>query len=330
MKNKRCPSSLTIFTGILLLASLTGCIEFDTDKEEKTPGTVYKPIWYPGLYWVYTFTTPEFQQIVSKMVVAADDGINHLVGISTLLDAQRHAVLNFNPVLGRVRMEDMAVYEKGVPQVILSFPLKERKIWNFSLLDVENFTAEVKKIWAADLASGERTVLVEVEALAASGERMHYVYDSEAMWLRSLNFTSSDGETKLEMKLVSYGDGFSGTVYFVRGRDLYNGDYTSTVGEPVVEIYDSFVDTGHPRYGAFDNLIYFLEVKTDQDGSGSLYLRDHTGESALTRSFGPNTEESSLGTIPSSSGNWTVEINLQGNAHLRLRVAGGIVYSWDV
>jgi len=321
--------SLSIFLLFLALA-MAGCLDSNGDDDD-VPSTVEKPDWLPGRNWVYTFQTPEFDQLASTLVVAPDDGTNHQVGISTITDARRHAVLNFNPILGRVKMDDMAIYEKGEPQILFSFPLKKDSSWSFSLLDVEGFDAVVTDFDSADLPGTGKTTLVSVEAVAPTGEMLLYVYDTEAGWLRSLEFVDSQGEVALEMTLVSFGEGFSGEVYFVRGKDLYDEEYTSTAGSPVLEVYDSFVDSGHENYGDFDNLIYFLEVDSTGGGSGSVNLKDHTEESGLFRPFGSGSTISDLGTVPSSSGNWTVEINLEGNVGIfRMRIAGGLEYSWTV
>ena len=329
MKTRMTFLPLTI-TLLLLVSGMAGCIDFGDDGGDgSVPSTVHKPDWQPGKNWVYTFQTPEFDQLVSTLVVAPDDGTNHQIGISTLTDARRHAVLNFNPILGRVKMDDMAIYEKGEPQLLFSFPLKKDSSWSFSLLDVEGFDAMVTDIDSADLPGTGKTTLVSVEAVAPSGEMLLYVYDTEAGWLRSLEFMDSLGEVALEMTLVSFGDDFSGEVYFVRGKDLYDGEHTSTAGSPVVEVYDSFVDSGHEKYGDFDNLIYFLEVVAGGGASGSVNLKDHTEESGLFRAFGEGSI-STLGTVPSSSGNWTLEINLEGNVDFRMRIAGGLEYIWTV
>jgi len=320
--------TLSIFL-LLLVPAMAGCLDDNGGDDDDVPSVIEKPDWQPGRNWLYTFNTPEFDQLASTLVVAPDDGTNHQVGIPTITDARRHAVLNFNPILGRVKMDDMAIYEKGEPQLLFSFPLKEDSSWSFSLLDVEGFNAVVTDIDSADLPGTGKTTLVHVEALAPSGERLLYAYDTEAGWLRSLEFMDPLGESLLRMDLVSFGMDFSGEVYFVRGKDLYDEEYTSSAGSPVLEVYDSFVDSGHENYGDFDNLIYFLEVVAGGGASGSVNLKDHTEESGFFRAFGEGTI-GDLGTVPSSSGNWTLEINLEGNVDFRMRIAGGLEYSWNV
>jgi len=314
---------------ILLAAALTGCVGPDSD-EDSAPSQINAPVWNVGHYWIYTFSTPDIQNTVCRMVVAPDDGTNHLVGAASLYEAQLHAVLNFNPVLGRVKLGDYSVYEKGKPQPLFSFPLKEGKAWNYSFLDVDRWDAKVTSIQRADIPGSGKTNLAYISATGSGGEKLDYIYDSSAGWLRSMTFVDSVGTTRLQMTMVSCGEGYNGTVYFIRAGDLFDREYTSTPGSPVADVYDTFVDQGHPKYGPWDHLIYFLNIDTKDNSGGSVAFRDHAGETAFQRTIGPDTNENTLGSIPSESGNWTVVTNLDGNAYLRVRIAGGITYSWDV
>lgn len=313
---------------LVIAILIVGCIEPRSGDKE---GGVYigPPTWIEGEYWVYTFSTPDIQDVVSRLVVAGDDGTNYLVGVASLYDAQLHAVLNFNPVLGRVTMDTFSLYEKGIPQPIFSFPLSVGKRWTFSLMDVESFQATVTEVRKVSIPDYGKTTLAYISALGSNGARLEYVYDSEAKWIRSMTFVDDREETQLVMTLVSHGYGFLGRVYFIRARDLFDGEYTSTATSPVVEVYDSFVNQGHPTYGPFDSLVYFLNIDTGSDATGSIALKDHTSRTAFQRLIGPDTEENTLGSIPSESGNWTVSVTLSGDAYLRIRVAGGIKYVWD-
>ena len=314
---------------LLLSTAFAGCLDENGDDDEQdTPRTIERPEWEPGLNWLYTFTTPEFDEMASRLVVAGNDGTNYQVGVVSQTDAQRHAVLNFNPILGRVSMEEFGIYENGIPQTILSFPLEKDKSWSFDLLDVEDFDAVVTDITNADLAGGGETVLVTVEARAPGGHTLDYIYDTEAGWLRSFVHRNAAGEVQLEMTLVSSAEDYQGRVYFIRASDLYDGSYASSAGDPVFQVNDTFVNAGHPS-GDFDDLIYYGEVET-QDGGGNVHLRDYTGDSHYSETYSSDTTKSTMGTVRSSSGDWTVQISLEGSATLRFRIAGGINYFWDV
>ena len=59
-----------------------------------------------------------------------------MVGISSEKEAQRHAVVNHNPFLGRVTFDQLSVYENGEPQRVFNFPWGTRfpvEVLSFSL-----------------------------------------------------------------------------------------------------------------------------------------------------------------------------------------------------
>ncbi len=309
----------TIFTGYL-----------ENSEYSSIPSEISAPNWEYGKYWTYSFKTPEIEDVISRIVVASDDGTDYLTGVASRLDAQRHAVLNYNPMLGRITMDNFSVYEKGIPQPLFSFPLRKNSQWTFSMFDVEEFKARVISIRSVDLPTSGHTILVNIEATAPSGELLTYSYDSSANWIRSLVFEDFSGNVLLDMTLVSYGMGFVGEVYFVRARDLFNEVYTSERGSPAIDLYNSFLDQGHPDWGEWDYLVYYYEVITEENSGGTLTVADPLSKEAMKRVFGPNTFESTLGTIPSESGEWKVTVVLGGESYLRLRIAGGIEYIWTV
>jgi len=46
--------------------------------------------------------------------------------------------------------------------------------------------------------------------------------------------------------------------------------------------------------------------------------------------FSPGNSKNELGTVMGTSGNWTLEISLSGDADVRIRIAGAIEYSYAV
>ena len=311
--------------GFLIGGSIfTGIIEIS--DQGNPPSEINQPTWKSGRYWTYSFKTPEIDDVVSRIVVAAIDGAEYQVGVSSKTDAQRHGVLNYNPMLGRVGMEDLAVYESGTPQTLFKFPLKKGKEWTFTLFGIQDFKAHVNNIRTADLPDEGITYIVDIVATSESGERLIYSYDSKAKWIHSLRLDGSNEEPQIEMNLVSYGKGFSGEVFFVRGVDLFDKIYSA----PDFETQNTLVQ-GHPEWGPFESLIYHFEVMTQDGSGGTLVLKDPSSQiEAMRRVFGPNFMERSLGTIPSPSEELSIQVSLVGNADLRLRIAGGIEYIWTV
>lgn len=307
--------------GAALLTGYVGYLESSAVPEE-----VSAPTWGKGQYWTYSFKTPEIEDVVSRVVVAGVSDENYDVGVASRIDAQRHGVLNFNPMLGRITVEELSVFEKGIPQPLFSFPLKEKKEWTFSMFDINDFKAKVVSIKKVDLPSSGETVLVEISASSPEGHSLTYSYDRSAEWINSLVHKDKSGEPQLEMNLISHGSGFAGSVYFVRGVDLIKHEYSS----PVVDVQNTLIE-GHEDWGPFDQIIYYFEVLTEANSGGTLVIKDPTSAvEAMRRVFGPNTFESSLGTIPSDSEQLSVSISLTGDAYLNLRIAGGIEYSWVV
>ena len=77
-------------------------------------------------------------------------------------------------------------------------------------------------------------------------------------------------------------------------------------------------------------IVYYLEADIGSSGSGELVLRDHEGTEVLVETFSPGTNQHIMGTVAGSSGNWTLEISLSGNADVRARIAGAIQYTYSV
>jgi hypothetical protein len=316
---------MVFIVGVILGAALlTGVIEYSSF--DSPPDEIKLPKWEDGRFWTYSFKTPEIEDVVSRMVVASSTESEYNVGVSSRVDAQRHGVLNYNPMLGRVVKEDLGVYESGIPQSLFSFPLKRGKQWSFSMFGLTEFSAMVKDIRIADLPDGGTTVIVDIEAKSSGNQRILYTYDSKAKWVGYLTYESASSEPLIEMNLISYGKGFSGSVFFVRGVDLFDAEYTA----PDAEIQNTLV-FGHPQWGPFDSLIYYFEISTGSSSSGTLIIKDPTSpDEALRRLFGSNLFESSLGTIPSPSEELTTQVVLTGEVNLKLRIAGGIEYVWNI
>jgi len=306
------------FVAILLGTTLGGCIGnrlFSTD-ENSTPIT--SPIWTKGDFWEYSIRTPGLEISTTMVVSIDDDDTDYYIGTGSLEDAKRHAVLNYNPAIGRVQMSNFAIYEKNIPQLLLDFPLKKDKEWTFGLYGKEQFNTIVTEV------QENRANMV---ATSSDGARIDYTFDKEARWLSNFTFTDSNGETILEMELANYGKGFTGNSYFCRGGDLYDEEFTG----PEVSVYDTiYINEGHERYGDWNYIIYFLEADIGSSGGGEIVLRDHLETDILVKTLSPGTNMNEMGTVGGSSGNWTFEISLSGDAEVRMRIAGAIQYTYAV
>jgi len=325
---------LTLLLALLLSTSaLAGCLDRDNGEDEEPPTSVAAPEWQIGQWWDYSYTIPEEENIGFKLVVASIDGENYWVGADDEHTAEYHAVLNFNPVLGRVDLDEFSIYEGGEKQKLLDFPLTVGKEWSFALLGIENFDARVTKIEKAnELVDFERheTTLVYIEATGTGAEKLNYIYDSRAGWLRAFHLTDAADNHLVSIDLTSnYGTEYKGWVYFVKAMDLFDETY-QTQGSAEFENDDTFDSHGHPTAGEFHNYIYYLQYESGGGSSGSITLRDHEGVEAYNENFGSNEHNDIKGAIPVESGEWTVSVSLEGTTWMRMRIAGGIYYPWEL
>ena len=321
--------SIILLLICLLLSAFSGCLDDENNgDDDDIPTSIPAPTWEPGKFWVYAFTTPDEIDIATRMVVAQDDGTNHQVGTANMDEAMRHAVLNYNPLLGRVELNNFSVYENGELQTLFQFPLTKDSSWSFSFLGVEGWEARVESITRTTIPATGSTIIVDIRATAPGGEVMDYSFDVAAGWVHLMRAYNVDGSTLVNMTLVSHGSGHTGEAYFIRARDLLDESYSSP--PPVVELYDTFLDSGHPTDGDFDRLIIYLNIQAGGGSSGSLTLRDHSSAIGYNFIINEDSNGNHIDDIEDQSGEWTLEVNLEGSTSVRIRIAGGIWNIWTV
>ena len=310
---------------LMLTISLAGCINDEGSSTaggigDTTEDELALPDWQIGDEWLYTFITPEFGEDSARLVVADirdDDGL-FMLGISSEGEAQRHAVINHNPFLGRVTMDGLSVYENGEPQPVFNFPWAVGNTWNFRLLG-QDWSASTDNIY-----DGE----VTVSATSDDGHTLDYVFSGRQGFLTSFVWTSDEGVDNLRMLLNQKKTGYSGDVFFYRAGDLHDNMYE----ENDQELYGTFLDDGYSANEAWDTLVWYLDVEIGEPGSGSLTINDPQGGSPLTRAWGAGaTEKGSFGTIPSNSGEHTITATVRGDgSYVHLKVAGALVRTWSL
>ena len=215
---------------LMLSLSLAGCLEGPTLDSDglgnTTEDELRLPVWEIGHQWLYTFITPEFGEDSARLVVAdvrTDDGL-FMLGISSEGEAQRHAVINHNPFLGRVTMDGLSVYENGEPQAVFNFPWAVGNTWQFRLLG-QDWTASTDNIY-----DGE----VTVSATSSEDHTLGYVFSGREGFIKSLQWTDNEGVERLEMNLNQKKTGYTGDVFFYRAGDIHDSLYV----ENDQEIYD--------------------------------------------------------------------------------------------
>ena len=284
----------------------------DEDKE--------LPVWSVGDSWLYTFQTPQFGEDSARLVVAEIDEENgeYLLGISSEREAQRHAVINHNPFLGRLTMNGLSVYENGEPQSVFYFPWEQDSTWSFTLFD---------HVWSAKVTNMYQKE-ISVSATSEQNHVLEYTFHAGYQFITQLTWSDEEAVTQLDMRLNEFKQEYSGDVYFHRARDLLDSTYTSTDNE----VYDSFFDSGHPDGSDWDVLVWYIDAEIANGGQGTLGMKDRTGASPLVRAWGSGaTEKGAIGTIPSNTGEYTLTLQLRGDeSYLHLRVAGAISFEWTL
>lgn len=310
---------------LLLAGTAAGCTGgvFGGDEE---PAEIGVPTWSVGDWWQYAYELPGLPEVTSRLVVTEHDAPGGLyqIGLTSRVEAQRHAVLNHNPFLGRVTTDSLRVYENGVAQPVLNFPIEDGDRWTFDLLGVAGWQAQVTSVSGSE---GRERVTIEAEA---GPQSLIYVFDAERGFLQRLEWTTN-GDLNLRYTLVDSGSDHIGECFFLRAEDLYENTWSSSSGDPEIELRDTFFDAGHPRDGAFDELIYHLtaEVADEVDAAGALTLRDRGSSALLDRTWQAGEQETgTVGTVPSNTGEYSLTVALTGLSEVHLILAGGIEYSW--
>ena len=227
-----------MLVALMVSLSLAGCLEGPTvdsgGQGNTTADELVLPAWDVGDQWLYTFSTPQFGEDSARLVVAEvseDDGLYRL-GISSEREAQRHAVINHNPFLGRITMDALSVYEQGEAQLVFNFPWEVGQTWTFTLLG-QAWTAETTSIYNG---------VADVVAQSDEGHRLTYGFSGREGFLESLVWTDSDSVEQLRMTLNQAKSGYEGDVHFYQARDLLDSMYEQNDND----LYDSFLDSGHP------------------------------------------------------------------------------------
>ena len=162
------------------------------------------------------------------------------------MEAQRHAVINHNPFLGRVTIDALSVYENGDAQPVFNFPWTEGETWEFTLLG-ENWMAET---------TGSINGKVIVEATSDSGHSMEYHFDGKHGFIDYFVWMDQDDELQFRMSLTNTGSDYTGEVWFIRATDLKDRLFEGPLDG---EVTDTFVDSGHPSVIDCNYYVFYID-----------------------------------------------------------------------
>ena len=209
-----------LLTALMLSLSLAGCLnsgDITSSAGNTTADEIDLPVWEIGDQWLYSFVTPQFGEDSARLVVAEiDDGEQeYLLGISSEREAQRHAVINHNPFLGRITIDGLSVFEEGEPQQVFNFPWENGQQWSFNLFGI-SWDAETINIYNG---------VANVVATSDDGQQLEYEFSGRKGFIESLVWTNDTGVEQLRMTLNLNKKGYDGDVFFYRARDLMDKRY---------------------------------------------------------------------------------------------------------
>jgi len=173
---------------LMLSLSLAGCLDggdVPSSIGDTTADEIDLPVWEIGDQWLYSFVTPQFGEDSARLVVAEiDDGEQqYLLGISSEREAQRHAVINHNPFLGRITIDGLSVFEEGEVQQVFNFPWEKSQQWSFNLFGI-SWDAETINIYNG---------VANVVATSDDGQRLQYEFSGRKGFIESLVWTNDTG-----------------------------------------------------------------------------------------------------------------------------------------
>jgi len=207
----------------------------DSSDRERS---VEVPTWQKSEYW--TFSVKSFygeNSVIDLVCYDISDG-NYYIGSNSREHALVHAVYNTNPMLGRMTIDNLDVYENGVPKSLYQFPLKDGSQWKSTLYE-KDLNANAKLI--------DNDQQIKIIAVAEDGFTLIYNYVPELNWFSTFNIIDEEGREIFSLELIEHNYNYQGTVYFMRATDLYTtSNLAASDGD--------FSVSGHSKYGDFDFL----------------------------------------------------------------------------
>lgn len=318
-------SKLSVYI-VLVLMMCSGCLGSTSQNNNINDSKTVVPEWNIGDWWMYTFTTPEFGDVTTRLVVTendAEDNSSYMLGITNQLESHRHALLNFNPFLGRITHSNLSVYENGVPQPVFSFPLEVNNVWSFDLFGYNEWNAQVVLI-----SDG----VTKIIAAHSEGGIIEYFFDDDIGFISKFTWKDSAGVVNMDMMWSGQkGDNYEGDAYFVRAYDFRNEIYEGNDGE----VFESnFLNNGHPSDGDFDHLYIYLDVEITSSATshGSFTIKDYSGISPKVETWNAGTsEKGSISVIPSQTGEYTLSVSCTGqDSIIHMIIVGGLEQVWTL
>ncbi len=274
-------------------------------------------------------------------------------------DAVNHAVNNMFPFFGRVTLDNLSVYENGEPQPIFgTFPIVSTRkgdvSWDFSLLGkawrgrVTSVTPSVVTFQAVERAESENGENGDEMAIDTT-HTLDYSLDVAAgfvghMTLIEIRMSADAAPTKTQTKIFDMtlnkhlpAGSYVGKAFFVRATDIFERRYSNdSTTKSNKNKNETFSVGQHRKDGSWDFLVYSVDatVACMEGNKATLTLTGvGDGVTRMDKSFARCVKEAATtGTIAQPiAAQYKVSTQLLGKSTaLRLRVAGGLLYTYTV
>jgi len=325
MKYKLALVAIIVFVLVMAIFSIPISTDNNvliTNKETEITGC---PVWEISDYWEYSIETEHFPDTEAFMACYDIVDENYMVGVDDRQQALIHSLFNVNPMLGRITMDDLSVYENGEPKNMYQFPLFNNRNWQFNMFK-HDLIANAKY---NPFISSSQGILpgFEITAKADNGFIVIYNYIPKIKWFTEFTVINEKGTLIYNLELIDHGTGFHGTAYFMRGRDLYDQTYESTgINDPTV-IQDHITVSGHPKYGEFDFLAINVAVNIQGNGWTRVTVLNPQKEPMYNRDILADKHDFIFTEIPNMNGDWEISYSLYTQSTAQIIIAGVLEYS---
>jgi hypothetical protein len=305
-------AGMLITTGFLLsFGPVSDQINGDTSSDNNSNTDV--PGWQKAEYWSYSVNSMYNEPAEIDMVVYDNSNGNYFVGTDSRDHALVHSVYNINPMLGRMTVDNLDVYENGEPKSLYQFPLTDGASWQNTLHE-KSYDVE-----ASTSGDGEFSII----AVAEDGSILAYDYDPAVNWFTYFTIIDRNGNDIFSLELIEHGYDYKGTVYFMRATDLYSSSSLATDN-------GEFTVSGHSKYGDFDHIAVGIKstqnyrmINTVLTSPSDRHYRIGSGNFEITE-------------IQAENGDWTASVYSMPNMFafvpplVEVQISGVIEYSAEL
>ena len=208
---------------------------------------------------------------------------------------------------------------------MFQFPLTNNKNWQVNMFKHD---LNVNALYNPDISTSQGALPgYEITAKDDSGFTVIYNYIPEIKWFTKFTMVNEKGTILYDLDLIGHGTGFHGTVFFMRGRDLYDRTCDSSgIDDPTV-IRDHVKVSGHPKYGEFDFLAINVAIDVEGKGWTRVTVFNPEKETMYNRDFLDNKHDFIFTEIPNMNGDWEIDYSLYTTSSAQVIIAGVLEYS---